>query len=1171
MPDRMIAPESNARQKLFAAISSFVFVVAVLVPGGRMTCPASTMNAQSDLWLSRFTAQDVPVLVTGVPVAREIAPGETHTWRITLAAGQYLYVSVVQSGVAVKAGITAPDDSQILTVSTAQRLHETEQLHLIADEAGEYQLIIEAVSQQITRGRYEVKIEALRVATEQDVLRVAAERAFAEGTRLRLENAVASRRSAITKYQEAATLFQSVEAEARAASAFNNLGYVHQMLREPEQALAAYQQALSLSRAAHDVKTEAITLLNLAALLRQKGQHPQALTTYQQALSVSRKAGDPAREAAVLNNLASFHYQSGETQQALQCFEQATAIFRSLGDRRSEATSLNNLGVIQRLLGHTRKALESYTQSLTISRALADQQAEADTLSNLGTIYQMLGEPQKVLECHTQALAIFQASGNRQREALALNNLGYAYARLGEGQQARRYYDQSLQLARALDNNYIAATVLGNLGILAATAGEYQSAITNYQQALALKRALKDRRGEAQTAGNLGVAYEKLGELEQALTWHQQALAQLQAVGPRTDEAATLHNLGRTYERMGKVAAALDHYHRALALKQSIGDRQGEGETLLALAQVTGRQGNLAEAVQHAEAAIEIAESVRASVNSQELRTTYFASRQGYYETCIDLLMQQHQRKPAAGYDVRALQIGERARARSLLEILTQARADIYQGVAATLLARKRELQQQIDASESYRTQLLRQGAGKNRIDKTRQELATLLTQYQQVQTQIQAASPRYAALTQPAPLSLAEIQQQILDDDTLLLEYALGDERSYLWAVTKTGLASFALPERATIEAAARQVYALLTARNQRLSSETQQQRQRRIAQSDTAFLSAATELSRMLIGPIADRLPGKRLLVIPDGALQYIPFAVLPEPVIGDQLSVAGEEKRQSPATSHQPLIASHEIINLPSASVLAVMRRERVAHKPAARTLAILADPVFQMDDPRVATSAHKRNAQPQELLASASLTRAASETGLRQFSRLRFTRLEAERITSLLPAHEYLRALDFSASQEILRRPDLDQFRIIHFATHGLLNNRNPEFSGLVLSLVNEAGAPQDGFLRLHEIYNLKLNAELVVLSGCRTALGRELRGEGLIGLTRGFMYAGAARVMASLWSIDDRATAELMKRMYEGMLREGLRPAAALHKAQREMARTKAPYYWAAFTLQGEWR
>jgi CHAT domain-containing protein len=350
------------------------------------------------------------------------------------------------------------------------------------------------------------------------------------------------------------------------------------------------------------------------------------------------------------------------------------------------------------------------------------------------------------------------------------------------------------------------------------------------------------------------------------------------------------------------------------------------------------------------------------------------------------------------------------------------------------------------------------------------------------------------------------------------------------------------------------------------------------------------------MLLGPVAEQLKGKRLVIISDGVLQYVPFGALPVPFErrkdeGGRMKAEAENSRASssfilhPSSFQRPLIVEHEIVNLPSASTLAVLRREMAGRKSAAKTVAVLADPVFQREDERVRRIKARKKADELSLNSSGlrilepEVERSAWESDVadagRPIPRLPFTRREAEAILALVPDGEGMKALDFAASRAMATSAELGRYRMVHLATHGLLNSRHPELSGIVLSLVDERGRPQDGFLRLHEIYNLNLSADLVVLSACQTALGKEIKGEGLVGLTRGFMYAGASRVVASLWKVDDRATAELMKRFYQGMLGEDrLRPAAALRAAQVAMwkeNRWKEPYYWAAFVLQGEWK
>ncbi|MFN7929518.1 MAG: CHAT domain-containing protein [Blastocatellia bacterium] len=272
---------------------------------------------------------------------------------------------------------------------------------------------------------------------------------------------------------------------------------------------------------------------------------------------------------------------------------------------------------------------------------------------------------------------------------------------------------------------------------------------------------------------------------------------------------------------------------------------------------------------------------------------------------------------------------------------------------------------------------------------------------------------------------------------------------------------------------------------------------------------------------------------------------------------------------------MILDHELLTLPSASTLAVLRQGLAGRAPAPRTLAVLADPVFSATDERVRGAGRPAMAAAAPLTESTRAWQAvASKAGQALIPRLPASRAEAEAILALVPAASRKVALDFAANQTLAQSAELGQYRYVHFATHSLLHPTQPQLSGLVLSLVDEAGKPQPGFLNTQAIFQLKLPAELVVLSACQTALGKELPGEGLIGLTRGFMYAGAKRVIASLWRVNDDATAELMKTFYQELLKASSpTPAAALRTAQLKVSRLprwRAPYYWAGFVLQGEW-
>ena len=590
---------------------------------------------------------------------------------------------------------------------------------------------------------------------------------------------------------------------------------------------------------------------------------------------------------------------------------------------------------------------------------------------------------------------------------------------------------------------------------------------------------------------------------------------------------------------------------------------------------------DLLRASARTEAALAIINTLRTKVASRDLRASYFASVQDLYKLHIDLLMRLHRRQPAAGFDVAALKAYEQARARSLIDMLAEASADIRQGVDPALLARERSLQQMLNAEAERQMRLFGGQHTEESARAVRRKIEELLTQLLAVEAELKAHSPRYAALTQPAPLGLAEIQTAVTDDATLLLEYSLGEERSYLWAVTATSFSSYELPPRAVIEAAARRCYELLTARNRYVKFETADEKRERVQQADAEYPHAATALSQMLLGPVAAQLGRKRLLVVPDGALEYLPFAALTVPRQAATADPQGERRPRPSPAPFVPLMVEHEVTSIPSASTLAVLRRELHGRAPAEKVVAVFADPVFDKADERITGDSPSRGvrraapvASAAEMIAASDVQEAAqSSDGAPALPRLPYTRQEAQAILALAPPTGRKAALGFEANRAAAMSEDLSKYRIIHFATHSFLNSMHPELSGIALSMFDRQGRPQEGFLRAHEVFNLRLGAELVVLSGCRTGLGKEVKGEGLYGMTRGFMYAGSKRVLVSLWDVQDEATARLMSDFYRGLLGPK-RPhaAAALRAAQiatwRE-GRWQAPYYWAGFVLQGE--
>jgi CHAT domain-containing protein/tetratricopeptide (TPR) repeat protein len=939
------------------------------------------------------------------------------------------------------------------------------------------------------------------------------------------------------------------------------------------QAIDRLEQSIPLWRSAGDRSGEAATLHLIGATCRSLGDNRRALQYLEQALTARRAIGEQTRTIETLSELGAVYHTIGDSQKAVAHYSEALGLARGLGDRRNEALTLNRLGLVYDSWGEYERALAAFSGALDSARAAGDRRMEAAAMGNLGRLHQAAGDTQKALESFREALSRFQELDDRSRQSIALHNIGTVYHSLGETRKAIGFYDDALRLARSLGDRHAALSTLNTLAMAHSALGEHRHALELLSEALSTARDVSDPRLVAYTLHNLGDVYHTMGEEPRALDYELEALRLRHAQGDRAGEARVLVALGSIYAATEQPEKASNAYGEALSLTRDVQDRGGEARALTGLARLERRRGDLAAAQAHMADALALIESLRSRIAIQELRSSYLASAQAEYEFYIDLLMQLHASRRGDGFDALALQASERARARGLLELLAEAGAEIRQGVDPTLLEREQSLQRRLHAKAARQRELLGDAHSSDARATIGREIESLTTDLSEAEGQIRAHNPRYAAVMQPQPLSLREIQQQVLEEGTLLLEYSLGEERSYVWAVTNVEFAAYALPGRAAIEAAARRYYDLLGSRST-VPGQTVTRRAR-VRDTDREYQLAAEALSDMLLRPVATHLGSNRLLIVSAGALQYVPFGALPLPQhVSDRANESTVAKRDDTA---RPLIAEHEIVSLPSASVLAAIRKEVMGREPAARALAVIADPVFDADDERV--SRKGKPAPPVDEEPAGVAERAARDAGVigadGRIARLPFTRREAESILALVPPGQGMKAIDFQASRDLVTSDVLRRYRIVHFATHGFLNTEHPELSGIVLSLVDRGGAPQDGFVRVHELYNVSIPAELVVLSACQTALGKEIRGEGLIGVTRGLMYAGAPRVVSSLWKVDDVATSELMRRFYEAMLgSRHMSPATALRAAQLEMRqqrRWSAPYYWAGFVMQGEWR
>jgi CHAT domain-containing protein/tetratricopeptide (TPR) repeat protein len=1107
---------------------------------------------------------------TGQAVEQSLARGASHDWQVQLTSDEFLVITLEPLDMREDdewplVTVTGPDGSVVYetvepTIAPGIDGWARTMAAFITDRSGLYRLRVAARASPV---RYRVRLDTRRPTIDDDRQRITAHARWREGMRLFLQGTPDDLRAAIEKFTAALTLLDSIADDEGQAMTLGTIAHAWYRLSDAAQGRVAGARALEIWRRLGREREEGIALSDLGLLAYLGYDHAAARSYFEQAAISHRAVGDVHAEAMTLTRTGWVHYAAAELPQALDIEQRALDLFRQAGDHSGESIALNDLGRAYLDMGEVGQALDAYDQALALRPPDRDARGAANVLIRRALVYLAVAEWQQALDALHQARGLAQQAHDVRTEASALINLGSAYMTFGDATEGFRYLEPALGLARSIKFRNAEGYALLWMGVGASLRGELERSRDYLREAVAVQTAIKDVRGQATTLRQLAAVYLELGLAPDALEAIKASIdVSPPASGLIYSNSMTLANV---YAALGDAPKAQAHYEEAIGRLREIRARQAEAFALTRFARFKAKQGQTGEARELLEQALAIQESLRGLLVDPDLRMSYTSTSAslGPYQLYIDVLMALEQASPGAGFAATAFHTNERARARGLLDMLATSGVDIREGVDRTLVERERSLRWNLNAKAAIQTKLLTGKRDERRLTTLDNEIAELSRTWRETTTAIRQQSPAYASLTEPQPLTAGEVGK-LLDANTVLLEYAPGEVRSWLFVVTHTSFESFALPPRRVIDDAARDLHRLLTAR-QPVRDEAAGERRTRVGRADAELGARTRALSDLVLGPIADKLAsdwrGKRLAIVAAGALEYVPFAALRIP--GD-------------ATS---LIARHEIVTLPSASSLALLRRGSTRRPRALRTIAVLADPVFGADDPRVrktarATTDAGATGATNRSLDTRALEPFVADSARGSLERLPFTRAEAIAVAAQVPRASLLQATDFDASLALATSNRLNDYRIVHFATHGLINTTRPELSGLALSLVDAQGRSRDGFLRLNTIYNLRLSADLVVLSACQTALGKEVASEGFVGLTRGFMYAGARRVIASLWQVSDVATAELMKKFYAGLLQRHLPAATALRQAQLEMARDprwKSPYFWAGFVLQGDWQ
>ena len=977
----------------------------------------------------------------------------------------------------------------------------------------------------------------------------------AAGLRARFERAATNQ---AIKYYEAALNQLLREADyPQAARAAWDLGSTKVETGNLRAAIAEYVRAADLARRVGDELLLGGILADLGRAESMVAESPEA---FARAEAACARAQDIAARRQAPSLSARAHHCSGEVayyrQQpvlALEQYRAAGKILEALAEPRETAFNLLLVGGVIADLGRLDEARRVLTTSRDLWLAIGDRRQEAVAQVGIARVDARLGRNQAALDAFESAIRRFDAMGDALWLASSLTGVAEVQLTMGDGSAALGRSERALRLFDEVGLQNVAIDLQLSIGESYLARGDGTEALRRFENGLRRAERAGIERWKVYAWRFIGLAHLASNRLADAAAMLERSLQGQEKLGESTGlrlAALTRRELADLYRLQHELPRAETALKQSLRLSRASGDRLTEAAVLHSLARVALERGDAAAARQRISDALHLAETIRADVLHRDLRRSWGASVQHWYSLQVDALLGHVKRKRD---DVvgQAFEISERARARTLVDGLVQPPV-----IRSELLPEQSAREQEI----------LRELAGwtaRRALATSAADLAALARRYADLDYQLQQIDAeirgRFAAGGTLADTPVTQLRdvQQALDADTILLEFLLGDERSYLFEVTASAIAIHVLFPRDRIEAAARRAYHALTTRLRPtppgVSNSDNQ------ALGDRSFEEEGAQLSAMLLGTVQALPRYRRVVIIADGALHYVPFAALPVPGTGD---------------SRVPLIERHEIVSVPSATALLTQRRTASVRKAAARTVAVLADPVFDASDTRITINRPESSSwlgtwrgmfagSPPPLLASANTP-----------ARLRATRFEAEAVIDEAGGSSHLKALDFDASRRRALEPALARHSIVHLATHAVFDNQDPGASGILLSRFDREGRPVDGFLALHDIYRMRLPVDLVVLSGCDTALGAPIEGEGLVGMVRAFMHAGAQRIVASHWKVEDDATAVLMRRLYHHMFRQGRTPAAALRAAQQELRAHEmwsSPFYWAAFSLQGEWR
>ncbi len=850
---------------------------------------------------------------------------------------------------------------------------------------------------------------------------------------------------------------------------------------------------------------------NIGNLHLLQGDYAKALESYQQGLAKYSAIDDKSGVASMLNNIGNVYLQRSDYAVALDYFQKSLAIRESLDNQAGLANALNNIGIVHDAQGDYAQALDYYQRSLKICEANKDEPGIVRALHNLGFVNYHMGDYAQALEYYQKSMALSDSLGDKGGIPGHLLNIGLVHDAQGAHSQALDYYHKALAMFESSKSQGGIGKALNNIGSVHFDMGDYSKALDYYQKSLALRESIKDLEGVASATLNIGLVRFKQEQYAQALERFQKSLEMYEGIGKKAPIANALKSIAKVYIAQENYPGALEYAQRSATVARSIGASEMLWDALVTVNKAYRRLNKPVEARKALEEAIAVIEALRDHVSGgEQAQQRFFQSKVNPYHGMVELLTLE-------GSPSEALIFAERAKARVLLDVLKSGRVNSDKAMTGREQEQERKLRTELFSINAQITRASQQDERDQvKLDelKVRREKARL--DYETFQSTLYAAHPELRVGRGDAQVIKAEELATLAPDErSALLEFVVTDDSTYLFTITRAdGVQVYNLPIK-----------------KDELSKQTEGFR-RQLAGRDLGFRTSARKLYQLLLKPAESQLQGKTSLIIaPDNQLWDLPFQAL--------LSQDGRYLLQKSAITY-----------VPSLTVLREMNALRYRRRTKSDGAALLA-----LGNPAL---------------------------GKRTVERAALT-LRDEKLTPLPEAEQEVKSLRRlygttrskvyigDEAREDRVKVEAGQARILHFATHGMMNNASPMYSHLVLA---QGGENEDGLLEAWELMQLNLKAELAVLSACETARGSFGAGEGMIGLSWAMFVAGVPATLVSQWKVESASTRELMLGFHQNLRapsRKSVTKAEALRQAALKLMKnpqTNHPFYWAGFVLVG---